>query len=101
MKKCISKQQCKRLRNLGIEGTLYNVSSIGELISQLPVEVKDNDNRVFRLSMRNLGTKWCVQYVDFTNGERLLGYVWYANQLVDALYKAVKFYKIYFYKVSI
>lgn len=99
MKKYINKQQRKRLRDLGVEGTLYNVSSIGELISQLPAEVKSHDDRVFRLSMRNLGTKWCVQYVDFTDGERLLGFVWYANQLVDALYKAVKNCKIYSPKV--
>lgn len=59
-------------------------------LHKLPAEVKSHDDRIFRLSIRNLGTTWCVQYVDFTDGERLLGYVWYAKQLVDALYKAVK-----------
>lgn len=90
MKNYINKQQRQRLRKLGIEGTLYNVSSIGKLISQLPIEMKSNDDKIFRLSIRNLGTKWCVQYVDFDDNERLLGYVWYATELVDALYKAVK-----------
>lgn len=99
MKNYISKKQRQRLRELGVKGTLYNVSSIGELISQLPAEIRSEDNRIFRLSIRNLGTKWCVQYVDFTDNERLLGCVWYATELVDALYKAVKNCAINFRKV--
>lgn len=99
MKNYISKKQRQRLRELDIKGTLYNVSSIGELMSQLPVEVRSEDDRIFRLSIRNLGTKWCVQYVDFTDNERLLGYVWYATELVDVLYKAVKICAINFRKV--
>lgn len=95
MKSYINKSQRQRLRELGIKGTLYNVSSIAELISNLPAEIKSNDERIFRLSIRNLGTKWCVQYSDFTDGERLLGYVWYSSELVDALYKAVKNLAIY------
>lgn len=59
------------------------------------------NGRIFRLSIRNLGTKWCVQYVDFTDDERLIGYVWYSTELVDALYKAVKNCAIYFRKVYI
>lgn len=99
MKNYISKKQRQRLRELRIKGTLYGVSSISELISQLPAEIKSENDKIFRLSIRNLGTRWCVQYVDFTDGERLLGFVWYATELVDALYKAVKNCAINFRKV--
>lgn len=95
MKTCVSKKQRRRLRELDVQGNLYGVSSIAELISQLPAEVESADNRTFRLSIRNLGAKWVVQYVDFTDNERLVGYVWYSAELIDALYKAVRDCAIY------
>lgn len=90
MKRRLNKQQRQYLRKLGIDGVLYNVSSIDSLISKLPIEMRNTEGEIFRLSIRNLGLKWNVSYVNFENNEKLLGYNWYSSQLVDVLYKAVK-----------